>query len=392
MRRRATTEPHTWLVQQGNANDRRTSGAGLSEARGIPRASGRNRAGGDTRPWEEESALEKFGPSGPRVVTRPTHEEVQPDTTEDGPRAAAQSRRKRPAADRSALIDALLEQGYEDLREIDGHGLCGIREFVFTTAVAIQLDEVGYRGRYCYEVDAHARAALRDWDGKADPSGPWIKYKGAPGERTGPGFAGELYGRDFTPMTTGTFSRKNRASPRPGAPLPTSSLLAMNTLSDRVVPGRIEGHIELPRSVLEGAAALASDEYAAGEAEEWSGDLVRIPQTPEWLHDVIARLPLEALAEHGFTPRPRSKWELIATAGVDAHTDDAFGLVAAIVLFNDGLTFRQGRESHRTQPGQWFIFDDRSAHAVTNRRNTTMYVALTVPLSSLEYGAGILNP
>ncbi|MBU7572548.1 MAG: hypothetical protein KAF64_04270 [Hydrogenophaga sp.] len=54
-----------------------------------------------------------------------------------------------------------------------------MKQFNYTTAVVVGLDDVGYQRRYCYEHRADAQAALSAWDGREHPSGPWIKCKGA---------------------------------------------------------------------------------------------------------------------------------------------------------------------------------------------------------------------
>ncbi|MCY1224458.1 hypothetical protein D9M72_366160 [compost metagenome] len=57
--------------------------------------------------------------------------------------------------------------------------MCAVKQFNYTTAVVVGLDDVGYQRRYCYEHRADAQAALAAWDGCEHPSGPWIKCKGA---------------------------------------------------------------------------------------------------------------------------------------------------------------------------------------------------------------------
>ena len=78
----------------------------------------------------------------------------------------------------------LKNEGYYEIREIEGIGLCGLFKFIFTTGLVIGIDEIGYYGRYCYSTEREAIEALNSWDGKGDPSGLWLKYKGRGGERT----------------------------------------------------------------------------------------------------------------------------------------------------------------------------------------------------------------
>ena len=99
----------------------------------------------------------------------------------------------------SELIQTLTEEGYTHLREmtIDATHIkrgvrediiVGVRPYIFTGGIVIELDEVGYEERYCYATLTEAITALEAWDGVGDPSGDWIKHK--PFERRGPGSKG----------------------------------------------------------------------------------------------------------------------------------------------------------------------------------------------------------
>jgi len=81
------------------------------------------------------------------------------------------------------LRSHLKEEGYLEIREIPGRGVCAIRNFMYTWGLCIGIDETGYYGRYCYESPYEAFAALSVWDGKDDPQLNWIRYKGYGGER-----------------------------------------------------------------------------------------------------------------------------------------------------------------------------------------------------------------
>lgn len=76
------------------------------------------------------------------------------------------------------LFEILESQGYTDLKQLDGRGIVGLHQFLFTTGLIYGLDESRYIGRYCFEREYEARAALDQWDGINDPSGNWIKHKG----------------------------------------------------------------------------------------------------------------------------------------------------------------------------------------------------------------------
>lgn len=91
------------------------------------------------------------------------------------------SPRKRPvhATNLSANERALLvAQGYRQAVVRNGQ-VCAIKDFVYTTALLVGIDHIGYSLRYCYEHACEAEAALAAWHGQGHPGGPWIKCKGA---------------------------------------------------------------------------------------------------------------------------------------------------------------------------------------------------------------------
>ena len=86
------------------------------------------------------------------------------------------------------LIKFLEKEGYYGIKEVEGRGLCGLRQFIFTVGLVEGLSEHGYQGRYCYpnHLIRDAVVALAVWDGEEDPVGDWIKYKGIRGEYENP--------------------------------------------------------------------------------------------------------------------------------------------------------------------------------------------------------------
>ena len=72
--------------------------------------------------------------------------------------------------------------GCSDFKEIEGIGLCAIHKYAFTYGLVSNLDEYSYEGRWCYPTYEEAQLGLKHWDGKGDPLGMWIKYKGDGGE------------------------------------------------------------------------------------------------------------------------------------------------------------------------------------------------------------------
>jgi len=81
-------------------------------------------------------------------------------------------------------LKTLLEKdGYFNIREIEGRGVCAIQKFMFTFGLVYSIDLNGYKGRWCYGDHREALVAINEWDDKNDPPYNWIKYKGDGGER-----------------------------------------------------------------------------------------------------------------------------------------------------------------------------------------------------------------
>lgn len=81
----------------------------------------------------------------------------------------------------------LEDEGYFFLRVVEGRGICGLLRFMFTVGLCEGIATDGfssYEGRWCYPIkySEDALMALVVWDGKNDPLGQWIKYKGKRGE------------------------------------------------------------------------------------------------------------------------------------------------------------------------------------------------------------------
>ena|ERR1700691_2113735 len=77
-----------------------------------------------------------------------------------------------------SFIRWLESQGYRNITEVPGRGICALYGFVFTTGLCINISAVGYGGRYCYTTFQHAAEGLKAWNGEGDPPGKWIKFKG----------------------------------------------------------------------------------------------------------------------------------------------------------------------------------------------------------------------
>lgn len=76
------------------------------------------------------------------------------------------------------LEEFLREEGYTNIITLPTGEVVALFEFIFTTGLIVGLDRFGYRIRFCFESAEDAYNAMKDWDGKGYPPGPWIKAKG----------------------------------------------------------------------------------------------------------------------------------------------------------------------------------------------------------------------
>ena len=77
------------------------------------------------------------------------------------------------------------ECAYSHVKKLADGAWLGVSRMLFTTALMVGVDRLGYKRRYCYEHTHEAVAALEAWDGTDDPPGPWLVEK--PSGRQGPG-------------------------------------------------------------------------------------------------------------------------------------------------------------------------------------------------------------
>lgn len=77
------------------------------------------------------------------------------------------------------MLSRLQDEGYTNLKQIKGKGICGLHRFIFTTGLCYGINTLNYEGRYCYDSFSDALSALNEWDGESDPKDElWIKHKG----------------------------------------------------------------------------------------------------------------------------------------------------------------------------------------------------------------------
>lgn len=72
----------------------------------------------------------------------------------------------------------LSAEGYSNIRDIPGHGICGVLRYGVSTGLCCGLTWSSVSYRYCYQHSFDAILAIGLWDGEGHPSGPWIKRKG----------------------------------------------------------------------------------------------------------------------------------------------------------------------------------------------------------------------
>jgi hypothetical protein len=75
------------------------------------------------------------------------------------------------------LLALLDQEGYRNLKKMPSGEWAGIKNMLFTTALVVGLDMIGYRTRFCFETTRAAEASLAKWDGEGFPPGWWIKQK-----------------------------------------------------------------------------------------------------------------------------------------------------------------------------------------------------------------------
>lgn len=145
--------------------------------------------------------------------------------------------------------------------------------------------------------------------------------------------------------------------------------------------GVIQGTVTLPASVISSARDLSKEYFRQAAAQDFCGDPVEDLGFPSWMGERRLWINEAELRVLGFAPA--SGEQLLATVSVDPHVDAIHGPVMALVLHNDGLTFKQGRVSHKTAVGEWFIFDDRKPHQVRESKKSTTYLLWSLPLREL---------
>jgi len=152
-----------------------------------------------------------------------------------------------------------------------------------------------------------------------------------------------------------------------------------------VVWGRVQGRVNIPEHLRVKAHAAGQVAYAEAANAGFCGDeVVWLPDEP-WHHECAALFPVQEVRELGFelSRKHGDQFRVYSTHGTDPHVDGE-GVVFVLVLANDGLKFLQGREAHKTNVGEWYVFDDCLAHTVNATQRSTSYVFLHRALSRIS--------
>lgn len=88
--------------------------------------------------------------------------------------------------EKQKLEAEVLKEGYTHLKWVkDSQGkevLCGLFRFIFTVGLVIDIDTIGYKGRYCFPDTTDAKITITSLssipENIEDFPGHWIKYKG----------------------------------------------------------------------------------------------------------------------------------------------------------------------------------------------------------------------
>lgn len=153
----------------------------------------------------------------------------------------------------------------------------------------------------------------------------------------------------------------------------------MATAKTKLIHGAIQGQVVLPAALRAAATKLAAQVVADGEAQDWCGEPVSWLRDENLLPQCMTLFPGDDVRALGFVPNLEKQAKVWGTYGVEAHDDDE-GIVFVLVLENQGLKFKQGHQAHITEPGQWYLFNDRIRHEVKESKNSGAYVFLHIPL------------
>lgn len=78
-----------------------------------------------------------------------------------------------------ADLPAYATEDYVKVRELPDGRVIGITRLMFHWTLHIDIDDVGYADKYCYQTLQLALNALDTWDGNGDPADGWHRHLGS---------------------------------------------------------------------------------------------------------------------------------------------------------------------------------------------------------------------
>lgn len=149
----------------------------------------------------------------------------------------------------------------------------------------------------------------------------------------------------------------------------------------KTTSGEVLGQLQICPAVAQKAAQMAQSFWPSQVADDFTEPVDTC--TPQGLG--LDWLPVDALFSRGYRAVPQNHHWVMAT-GVDAHIDRVWGPTLVLVLVNDGMFFKQGRERTVHRPGEWFIFNDALAHEVNPTKSSpkqAVYLGWAVQLEQI---------
>jgi len=150
------------------------------------------------------------------------------------------------------------------------------------------------------------------------------------------------------------------------------------------------GTIEIDQNSLISAKEFAHEFYKNQESNDFCDDEVDVSSTPKWALQHLDALT-KSLKFAGYEVSHEStggfefdvNFALVSTCGVESHADELYGECVCLILHNDGLIFKQGREKITAGAGDWFIFNDYKPHQVKSLKSTTALVSVVIPVKKV---------
>lgn len=187
----------------------------------------------------------------------------------------------------SDLQEFLKNEGYKFIREVPGHGLCGVLDMAYTWDLFCDMKKHGYYGRYTYKTMFEAANALKLWDGVGSPPGDWMHHHG------GDGYYGNPRNADFCRWM-------GQVMVEVGKELPINPRKAWRYFEIGLTP--LQYYFQV--WIFENTTFIQSAEFLADDVPE--------PEIVEYVHE-DSRL-LWALTKYYFKQCPDLKFKEIITA------------------------------------------------------------------------------